>query len=108
MIPVQGLALEEDGGEDGEDDEGDDFLDDLELHEGERTAVAVKADAVGRNLAHVFKEGDAPAKGYHADEGKGIEPAEGLFHFQVAVPGKGHKDVRNDEETNGHECFHIA
>ena len=40
VVPVKGLALEEEGDDEGEDKQGDDFLNDLELHEAERAAVA--------------------------------------------------------------------
>ena len=60
MVPVEGFALETKGYDDGEDDEGDDLLENLELYQGEGAAVVQKADAVGRHLAHVFKQSDAP------------------------------------------------
>ena len=77
VIPMQRLALEEQCGEHGEDDERDDLLDDLELHQREGTAVAREADAVGRNLAGILEERDAPRK---EDDGK-QRPMGGDFHL---------------------------
>lgn len=54
VVPVQGLALEEDGGEEGENHQRDDLLDDLELHQREGTAVLDEADAVGRHLEGIL------------------------------------------------------
>ena len=62
------LALEEDVGEYGEDDEGDDFLDYLELHEGEGTSIAFEADTVGWDLKGVLEEGYRPREGDDADK----------------------------------------
>ena len=69
MVPVQGLTLEEEVGDDAEDNQRDDFLDYLELHEGKRAAVADKADAVGWYLTAVLEEGDAPGEGNDTEKG---------------------------------------
>ena len=50
VVPLQALALEEEGREDGEDQKGDNLLNDLQLHECEGTSVACEAYAVGWNL----------------------------------------------------------
>lgn len=60
VVPVQCFATEEHGGEHGEDNERDDLLDDLQLHQREGAAVARKADAVGRYLAGILEQGNAP------------------------------------------------
>ena len=57
---MQILALKEDIGDDGKYTETDALLDDLELNEIERTAIAVEPQTVGRHLATILKEGDAP------------------------------------------------
>jgi len=92
VVPVERLALEQDGGEHGKHNQGDDFLYDLELHQREGAAVAYKADAVGRNLAGIFGQRNAPRKEDDAKQG----PVVNLVHFlklEVAVPGKGHENV---------------
>lgn len=107
VVPVQRFALEEQGGEDGEDDERHYLLDDFELHQREGAAVAGEADAVGRNLAGILEEGDAPRE---EDDGK-QGPMGGNLHLlqlQVTVPGEGHEDVGDDEQENGVESFHIV
>ena len=60
MVPVQRLVTEEQGRKDGEDGQGDDFLDDLQLHQGVRATVADEAYAVGGHLTAVLKKGDEP------------------------------------------------
>ena len=57
---MQILALKEDIGDDGEDTETDALLDDLELNEIERTAIALESHAVGRHLTAIRKERYAP------------------------------------------------
>ena len=69
-------------------DQRDDLLDHLELDGRE----ARRADAVGGHLEAVFEEGDAPAD--EDDLPQGV-----LAVFQVAVPGKGHEDVGEDEKN---------
>ena len=60
MIPLESLALEHHCDDDGEYGEGDDLLDNLQLHDIERTAVAGKADAVRRDLGAIFEECQSP------------------------------------------------
>ena len=105
MVPLERLALENEQDDDGEDRERDHFLDDFELHQGERAAVAVEADAVGRYGEAVFKESDAPRKKDHADQ----RPAGGNLHLlelQVPVPGECHEDVGTDQHQDGPKCLH--
>ena len=60
MIPLQGLSLEHDGNHQCEYSERDHLLDDFELHQGERTAVTFKANAVGWHLSDVFEKCYSP------------------------------------------------
>ena len=60
VIPLQGLALEDEQHDDGKDRQGDDFLNDFELHEIERSAGAGKPDAVGRHGKAILEKSDAP------------------------------------------------
>ena len=57
---MQILALKEDIGDDGKYTETDALLDDLELNEIERTAIALESHTVGRHLTAIFKERNAP------------------------------------------------
>lgn len=69
MVPMELLSLEKDVGNDAEDDERDDLLNDLQLHERERSAVADEADSVGWHLTAVFEEGNCPRESNDSDEG---------------------------------------
>ena len=60
MIPVQMGALEQDVGNHAEDGQRDTLLDDLQLDEAEGATVIDKAQTVGRHLAAVLEEGNAP------------------------------------------------
>ena len=86
VIPAQ-VGAEVESGKDAEHDEGDDLLNDLELNGRE----AFGADAVGGHLEAVFKESNAPADDDDLPEGFVAE-------LQVAIPGKGHEDVGDDEK----------
>jgi len=89
MIPAQMLAKVE-GHEDAEDRQRDNLLDHLEL---DRREVGC-ADAVGRYLKAVLEQCDAPT-----DEDD--LPQRLVAESQVAVPGKGHEDVGEDEKNDG-------
>lgn len=106
VVPVQRLALEEDGGEEGENHQRDDFLNDLELHQREGTAVFNEADAVGGHLKGILGQGNGPR-----EKDDGVKRPVGndlhLLQLQVAVPSERHEDVRHDEQEDGVECFHI-
>ena len=99
MIPMQLLSLEEDIGHNAEDDQGDDFLDYLELHEREGTAVAHESDAVGRHLEAVFQESYSPRKHDDSDEGPRFRDTR-ILHLQVAIPGQSHKQVAANKQSN--------
>jgi len=68
VVPMQMRALEENVRDDTEHRDGYAFLDYLELYDVERTSVLDEAQAVGRHLAAILKEGNAPRECYHADE----------------------------------------
>ena len=100
MVPVEGFALETESDDDGENDSGNDFLEYLELNQGEGAAVVQKADAIGGHLTHVFKQGDAPREEDDGYEGP-VATDTRFLQLQVAVPGKGHENVGQDEQENG-------
>ena len=93
MVPAEG-HMERQGGEEDEDHEGDDLLNDLQLHEGEGSAVALKAHPVGRDLEAVLKESDAPREENHEDQGRGVGEETHVLELEVAVPRERHKHVR--------------
>ena len=102
---MERLPLKEDVGHDGEDDERDALLDDLELNETEGTAVALEADAVGRHLAAILKEGDAPREDDDAQQGPIGRDAR-LLQPQVTVPSQRHEDVAAEKQQNGINSGH--
>ena len=105
MVPLDRLSLEQEGDDDGEDGQGDHLLDDFQLHQVERTAVAQEADPVGRDGEAVLEEGDAPREQDDEDEG----PSGGYFHLlqlEMAVPREGHEDVGKHQHQNSPKPFH--
>ena len=107
VIPVDGLTLEDERDDDGEDRQGNDFLDDLELDEAERTAVEGVADTVGRDGEAVLEECYAPGE----QDDQYERPARGYLHFiqfEVPVPCERHEDVRADEHQYGPNTLHVT
>jgi len=74
-------------GKSGEDHQRDDLLDGLEL----RSRELERADTVGGHLEAIFEESDTPA-------GQNDLPQSFAAIFEVAIPGKGHEDVRNGQQ----------
>jgi len=60
---MEALSLEEEADDDGEDSQGDDFLNNFQLHERERSSVTDKTNTVGGYSEAVFDKGDAPREG---------------------------------------------
>ena len=96
MVPMKLLALKEHIGNDAKHQQGDNFLYHLELHQRERTAVPVKANAVGRHLAAIVEEGNEPRKSNHADQGPvGTDPC--LGQFEMTIPSQCHEDIAHNQ-----------
>ena len=94
---MQRLSVEIDRDKHGEYRQRDDFLNHLQLHDVERTAVAVKADAVGGNLAAVFGQCQQPRQEDDDIEwGIACDDVD-LLQLQVTVPGEGHEDIGYDQ-----------
>ena len=96
MVPTQ-RHLKGDGRECDKDHEGDHFLDNLQLHQREWSAVPCKTDSVGRHLEAVLEESDAPGQENHKDKRCGIGEETGLLQFQMTVPRERHEDIRRQE-----------
>ena len=106
MVPLDGLPFEKEGDNYREDGERNHLLDHLQLHQVERSAVALEADPVGRDGKAVLEESDAPGKQDDQDK----RPARGDFHFlqlEMAVPGERHEDVREDKHYDGPDALHV-
>jgi len=105
VIESEGFVLEEYQGEDDEYHQGYDFLDDFELKQTERPAEFLVADAIGGHHQHVFKERDAPADEYDAEQAEVLTPVH-LLEFQMTIPREGHEGVGGEEKRDGQQCFH--
>ena len=93
------LTMEHHGGNDRENDERDDFLNDLQLHETERSAVAFEPYAVGGNLTTVFREGNKPREQYYSYERPMTRNAT-LLQFEMAVPSQCHENIAAYQQQN--------
>lgn len=105
VVPFECLVFEEQGGEKGKDHQGNDFLQHFEFDQGEGTAVFAEADAVGGHLKKVFEQSNAPADEYNGYQAEVVEPLH-FVEFEVAVPSKGHEDVRKNQQAYGVKSFH--
>ena len=59
-------------------------------------------ESVGRDLCAIFKQGNAPADQDDRDHTEFVK----AFHFaklQVTIPGQGHEDVGEYQESDGDE-----
>ena len=106
VVPLQCFAFEEHDGEEGEDGDGDDLLYHLELHESEGSAIAYESDAVGRYLAGIFEECQEPTDEDDDVEWCVVRDEFHLLQLEVAVPGKGHEDVRYDKQKDSSYSVH--
>ena len=104
MIPVDGLALEDGGHDEGEYNEGDAFLDDLELHQREGTSIDLRTDTVGGNHEGILEEGNAPRHEDDQDEGPVLDLRMNLLQLQIAVPGKRHERIADSKQHDGTNC----
>ena len=107
VIPLEGFGAEHGDGHGGEHREGNGFLDNLQLHQAVGPAVDAAPDVVGGNHEEVLDECHTPG----GENDKDQRPVGADVHFlqlQVAVPGKGHEEVADDEEDDGDDsCFHF-
>ncbi len=92
MIPVETFAFEQERCHNREHDKSQRLLDNLELNERERTAVALESYAVGRNHKRVFHKRNEPGKQNHTDK-RPVFGDSGRLQLQVAIPRKSHKHV---------------
>ena len=86
------LVLEHDIGDDAKYGQRYSFLYHLELYEGERTAITLKAQPVGRYLTTIFKEGDTPWEGDHTYQGP-VGANAVFLKAEMTIPSYRHKDI---------------
>ena len=106
MVPMEGLATKSKNREKSEDKNRNNLLNNFELHERERSSVAGKADAIGRNLATILKKSNAPGKENDENKRRMVGDNLQLAQLEMAVPGKSHKDVGDDEKKNSVKSRH--
>jgi hypothetical protein len=63
-------------------------------------AEFVGPDAVRRDLKAILEEGNSPAHQNHF-------PKNGSSVPEMAIPGKGHKDIRNGEQEDSSHVFPV-
>lgn len=97
---MEGFALKQHRDHDGEDEQRNDFLNHLQLNECKRSAIIYEANAIGRHLAHVFKECNPPREGDNGNQGPVFTNAR-FAQFQMTVPSKGHKYIAQHEQEDG-------
>lgn len=68
VIDAEGFVFEENDGEYGEDRQRDNFLNDFQLPQVERSAVFTEADPVGRHLERVLKKRNTPTDENYANQ----------------------------------------
>lgn len=111
MIPLDGLTFEDKDGEDGEDRNGNRLLNDFELHQVKHTAVSGKADAVGGNLKHIFRQCEQPRQHDDKEQRRVVGNHIHRLEFQMPVPSERHKDVRHEKHPDSidgiHNCIYL-
>ena len=100
MVPMEVVALEHDVGHDGKYSQRDALLNDLQLHQVERSSIVNKPQSVGRHLTAVFEEGDAPREGDDAQQRPVARHAR-LLQFQMSIPCKRHENIAQNEQDDG-------
>lgn len=105
VVPAE-VVLENNDGEERKHRKRDALLDDLELNETKRAAVAFKPDAVGRYHEAVFKESDCPGKKHDGVDRPctEVDDLHGL-ELQVQVPSAGHENVGNAKKADSQKTF---
>lgn len=105
MIPLDGLAFEHQGADQGEYGKRDAFLYYFELHQAEGASVDVGAYPVGRHHGGIFKEGDTPRGEYYEDERPPVIDVE-FGELELSVPGNSHEYIGDNQEQNSPETLH--
>ena len=107
MIPLERFCVENGDCNCREDRQGNRFLDNLQLHQAEWTAVDAAANAVGGNHKAIFKEGEPPRRENHENQ-RPVSADVHFFEFEIAVPSKSHENVGAAEKENCKNTgFHI-
>ena len=98
VIPTEGFGLEHRDHDNGKHGQRDSFLYDFQLDKIEGASVLHGANAVGGNHEGILEQGDAP---WHQDDEKErpiFWTGDDFEQFELAIPGKGHEYVGNNEQ----------
>src|SRR5690606_10930829 len=76
------------------------------FNEAERSTVRLVTDAVGRNLQHIFEEGDTPADQNDRKQWQVLTPLH-VFETEMTIPRKGHERVGQRQHDNRYEPLHV-
>ena len=98
MVPLQRVALDEQHRKECEDNQRDNLLDDLQLPQRKRSTKLGATYAVGGNLEAVLKQCYTPAEQHDSNHTVALQAR---LEGDVAVPRKGHKDIRADQQSDG-------
>ena len=96
MIPPQ-RHVKRQCGEKDENDQRNHLLNDLQLHQGERSAVALETYTVGGDLQAVLEESDSPREENNENKRCGVGEEPHVLELQMAVPRKRHKHIRREK-----------
>ena len=107
VVPLERFRVENRYRDGRENRERNRFLDDLQLHQAEGTAIDAAADAVGGNHKAIFKEREPP-RGENHENQRPVGADMHFFKFEVAVPSESHKDVGAAKKKNCKNTgFHV-
>lgn len=97
MVPPQ-RHMKSERGEPDEDHQCNELLKYLQLHQTERSSVAVKPHPVCGHLKAILEESDAPREQNDKNQRGGIREETGLLQFQVTVPRQRHEDIGRQQQ----------
>ena len=81
-------------------------MNDFELDEAKGAAIANVANAIGRDLATVFKERHTPTDEYDGEQRQVSAPLCGS-QTKVTIPCYGHETIGDNEQKYCPETFHL-
>lgn len=105
MVPGDLFAFKNQQAKKDKNGYGNGFLNDFELQQTKRPAIALKTDTVGRHLKTILKKGNAPTDKDDGHQPQVFAPAH-FRKFEMAIPGQRHKRIGDGEQSNGIQSFH--
>jgi hypothetical protein len=105
VVPGQLIRFEDENGNEDKHRERNGFLNGFEFEQIERSPVTHVPDPVGRHLEDVLKKRQSPTDQNDGQQTQVLQSRD-FFELEVAVPGKSHEHVRQDEQQNAVKAFH--